>query len=210
MGKKLLFSVLILVSLFLISCQKQKTSGFNRSDLVGSWALVTYGVEDFFELHEDGTGTNVGFIRNHQLKWNVENDSLYVNFYYDNEFQEQDKYSIDSLNIEEHDNVKYNVLYLSRIERVYQGYSSMTLRDHKQILDFMTEWLKTKWGREWLADREKKGEQQWNTYANDWLYSEIGEIWLNSEDGKAWLQTAEGKEFMRTELREYKWAKQIE
>jgi hypothetical protein len=73
----------------------------------------------------------------------------------------------------------------------------------------MTEWLKTNWGREWLADRKEKGDQQWGAYANDWLYSEIGEIWLNSEDGKAWQQTDEGKEFMRTELREYKWAKQI-
>ena len=209
MKKLFNISLIVFVSLFLNSCQKQKTNGFNRSDVVGSWTELTLGVGEPFDLHEDGTGVSEGFLRTHELEWDVENDSLYINYYYENRFRKQEKYAIDSLNMEQHEGKNYQVLSLSRIERVYKGYLSRSLVDHKKELEFMKEWLKTNWGREWLADRKEKGDQQWGAYANDWLYSEIGEIWLNTEDGKSWQQTADGKEFMRTELRKYKWAKQI-
>lgn len=212
---KKLFNIILIVfvSLLLDSCQNQKTSGFNRNDVVGSWTELTLGVGEPVDLHEDGTGISEGFLRTHQLKWDVENDSLYINYYYENRFQKQEKYSIDSLNIEQHEGNTYSVLCLSRMERIYKGYSIGSLADRQRELEYMKRWLRTDDGRKWLADREEKGDKQYGKYsgeyANDWLWGEPGKVWLESEDGKAWQQTADGKEFMRTELRKYKWAKQI-
>ena len=76
MKKLSIVSLLAILSMCLASCQDKKTSGFNKSDLVGSWEEVTLGMGEPFCLNEDGTGTSEGFLRTHFLNWDLRNDSL--------------------------------------------------------------------------------------------------------------------------------------
>lgn len=195
-------SLLVLILLSIASCQKQKTSGFSKSDLIGTWAQSTAGISESFSLNEDGTGVQEGFLRNHNIKWDVRDDSLFMELYFQERFYKLEKYAIDSLNVEVEDNIKCRVLRLSRIEPVYWGISHLHL-DEESMNDFRR-WLKTSDGLAWLGDRRHRaGRQAWGEYSDDWLWSEQGQEWLWSEDGKAWQQTPDGKEFMRTEKREY-------
>lgn len=112
MKKCILFVVFVLsLSVFVSSCQK-KEGGFSKSDLLGTWYYL--GVHNY-TFYEDGSGDCLEAVGYLTLKWNVQNDSLFVDFYEGGRLLEYRRwaYAIDSLVNGENHGKKNRRLYLS-------------------------------------------------------------------------------------------------